>query len=190
MAIYSKEFPFVKFNEFELLSTLNESRLFRHDKSFDNFSYIELSEMFYLSCLLLCIVSMLDEIKLKRYIAKTLAFNNFNHFRITVSDLYLMAYILLGHNKSYKYQNDVMEKSRLSELDFKTFLALLKVGNIELVEKYFYIFENSLRIKNGTYKIYRRKILNWYSLDSDEKERIISEIVSILQNSDLIELVK
>lgn len=165
--------------ELEIVNQLSESKIFNSVNRFDDFEYRKTADYLYLNVIVwYLLIEELNSKKSKEYISRTMAFNNFNHFRTSETDLYMLIYNLLGNNDDYKYHSDVMKNSRLDETQLKEFFYRLRSKNIykRWASQYFYRLERQLKINSVIYRGMRRKILSWDTLTLQSKQKLFNDI--------------
>lgn len=144
---------------YELIDTLSESAIFRSKHYLDRFSEEQNANLMYLYMVTLYGLYRKEETEewTDKYISRTTAFNNFDHFRSAGTDLYMLGH-LLNDNKYF------------NKLTFKKFLLDLRYGR--KVSPYVYLssLERQLKIRNPLYKNAKRVFVNWDS-ESDNKKR-------------------
>lgn len=139
---------------YELINTLCESRVFRTKESTKVYTKEDTIDFFYTYLLATIILASEKQTALwaREYISKTSAFANFNTFRTTGTDLYVLAYMVNTHNSD----DLVNERLRLT-------LRRIAQGTISAteVESYLMRIERFLGIKNARLRMIRRNATRW-----------------------------
>lgn len=163
---------------FELINTLTESRAFASGRQFDRLTVDDATGFLYLSLLLLYIYRVEGIDWGKTYIRRTRAFNNYDYFRNSGTDLYMLSYLLLGNHDEYARQDELERKVRFSKGSFDRFLDSISLTEPSegYLRQYFYSLETQLRISNGHYKALRRNVLLWNTLPDEKKVHVLNEI--------------
>ena len=162
----------------ELITTLSESRSFASERQFDRLNVTDMVNFLYLSLLLLYIYRLEGVEWGRTYVRKTRTFGNYDYFRTTQTDLYMLAYVLLGNNESYRHQKTLLQTVRFSKSRFDRFLDLLTVvePSETQVREYFYSLETQLRMNTYSIKNARRKVLQWKELSDPARVGLLTEI--------------
>lgn len=163
-------------NEFLLINTLTESRVFRSKQAMEKISDTDILELFYLYVLSIYVMNKDEKTKkwVKNYAMRTRA-GSYDRFKPSATDLYMMIYILSGnHVFKEKEKLHMFSTKLINTNDFTKYLYFIinDRGDESLIKRYIFKLERSLRINNSTYKSLRRKILNWDTLGEKEKKLI------------------
>jgi hypothetical protein len=179
---------------FELINQLSESAVFRTDTSVDKFNLKDLSLLFYLYILSSYILMQEDSTStfIQHYCSKTKAFNNFDFFRPSATDFYIIAFVLTGNNSKYHGTPEILKYQKISSSDFLSFLtSIISNSQSSWYQSYFYTLESRLKISNSGVRECRRSIINWKDLQFKEKEKIIdilySRIKSLAPSSEILD---
>lgn len=152
--------------ELELINSLSESKIFRSKTYLDRFSPEQTANLFYLYVLAVYGLALNDQsaTEANKYISKTLAFGNFDHFRNAGTDMYMLAHIL----SQEKYFN---------VLQFKIFMGNLRrsTGNADL---YLYLnnVERQLKVKNPIYRNIKRVFANWDTEKESSRQQAVKRL--------------
>lgn len=166
--------------ELEFINTLTESRAFKSGVQFDKLQVQDATGFLYLQLLLHYLYARHSNTDAwnRKYIRRTRAFRNYDYFRQSATDLYMLAYLLLGNHKEYRYYDVLKQRVRINESNFNAFLDRLAIGDVgeTAARSYFYALERELRIHTGTYTTYRRNIMVWDSISDEKKKQIVHGI--------------
>lgn len=149
-------------DKLQLISELCESRVFRHRAAVGRFSKEEAFEFFYAYLLALLALSLTERTQgwAQEYASKAAAFNNFDHFRVSANDIYVLAFIVNQHKKSV--------------VTFQQLVKVLRgIGQGRLnrseIEPYLLRLERALAIDNSRLRSIRRVVTNWPRLSRSER---------------------
>lgn len=147
---------------YELINTLSESTIFRTRSSLHQFSKEQNANLLYLYVMAIFACSRYKETAsdTNKYISTTITFRNFDHFRVSQTDLYMLAHLM----KDNKYFN---------QLEFIRFLSF-----VESRKSYdFYYYMNTLatqiQVKNPIYMNIKRSLGTWSSESDTNKQYTI-----------------
>lgn len=182
--------------KFQLIDSLSESKIFRSKNHIDDVSGAEVKDLFYLYVLSLYVLSKDSESAswARNYASKTKAFGNFEHFRTSATDLYILAYIISGN---HDYGNSSQEQfPYINQREFLNFLRVIS-GEMDvdtLVNQYLMKLERNMRVSNSLYKSLRRKISNWDNLKPEQQKdvhkRLYKYIKSIKPQAEMLQGLK
>ena len=83
--------------DLQLINTMCESRIFRNKANLNKYSDSEVSELYY--AVLLATIGLALDTKTntwaQQYAAAAAAFSNFDYFRVSANDLYILTYIAM-----------------------------------------------------------------------------------------------
>ena len=150
--------------DLQLINTLCESRIFRSKHDLGKYSDGQKTELYY-SVLLATIALALDTKThhwARGYASSAAAFSNFDFFRVSANDLYVLTYIL---------QNEMGVISRQQQQQVLRLYRGIGKGNIDkaFVHQILLRMERSLHITDTKLRNVRRTINNWS--DSSEVAR-------------------
>lgn len=155
-------------SKYQLIHELCESRIFRHKASIEKFSQSQHNTLFY-SILLSAIVLALDPKTnswARKYASRASAFGNFDYFRPSGNDLYILTYIAQNVTKS------------ISKAQARSLLRIYKGlarGDVEskFAEQTLIRLERGLGIKDARLRNARRVITHWSKTpDPDQKQTV------------------
>ena len=158
-------------NKYKLIMDLCESRIFRTRQTANKFSDSEQQNLLY-SVLLAIIALALDtktQAWAQKYASQTAAFSNFDYFRVSATDLYVLTYLAQNENKG---------------IDRRTAIKLLRIykglgrGNIEksFVEQTLLRLERSLKISDTRLRNARRVITHWGTATPQARKTVITQL--------------
>ena len=175
---------------FEFVNQLTESALIRGEEGFKKFSAREVSECIFLYFMAMNILRNEKSGKefASKYCMKTIEFQSIDSFRTTGTDLYLLMYVLFGKNNKDNFDrlhgsdNEVFAKT----LNFNWVVArkfLQNIANNHGVgsqDKQF--LETMLKVSASKFKSIRRMVVEWSDLKHDEKQIIMTNILSMFRS--------
>lgn len=151
----------------EFIKNISESKIFNNKEDLNKVSKSVLSELLMAYSLGLHVLHS-EKISLREYVEQTLLFENFNTFRQTDNDLYVLL-------------NAIAEKNnRFNTSMFKSFLKNIYEGkdNDSFVEKYFLRLETELMMENKQLKKFRRQVSHYNRLRSKDRLPVIEGIIN------------
>lgn len=175
----------------EFINSLTESRLYRNADTLDGKTATDLSKVLFLMVLTVEMLRFGEEKFVKDYARKTIQYGDFNHMRVSCTDLGNLASVL--SNQDY-YSDKIQTDFEISVplLQFKTYLRGVRdEDSIHSNDRNFFLkLEKYLKITDSKYKNFRRIIGDWEKMSKGERNSIITSIKqeynSLAQNNDLI----
>jgi hypothetical protein len=143
-------------DELQLINTLCESRIFRSKHDLGKFSDKQKRDLYY--AVLLATIALALDTKTtnwaRGYASSAAAFSNFDFFRVSANDLYVLTFIL---------QNDLKLLNKTQKQGVLRLYRGLGKGNIDksFVQQTLLRMERSLYISNGQLRNVRRVLTNW-----------------------------
>ena len=158
-------------SEYELIHELCESRLFRSKASIDKYSANEANNLFY-SILLATIALALNPKTNKwasKYASQAGAFGNFDYFRPSGNDLYVLTHVAqhVNHSIAPAVANNLL----------RIYRGIGK-GDVDsnFTEQTLLRLERSLAIKNAKLRSARRVLMHWGSASEAEQSLTVANI--------------
>lgn len=161
--------------ELQLINELCESRIFRNKANLDKYSDSEVSELYY--AVLLATIGLALDTKTntwaQKYASSAAAFSNFDYFRISANDLYMLTYIVMN------------KVNRVGAQQKPAILRLYKSigkGNLDrgFAQQILLRLERSLGITNTKLRTARRTITNWGQSSPVARKTALSQIRRII----------
>ncbi len=151
---------------FELLGDLSESKSFRCQKSLDKIEEQRSRDLLFAHvCILMCLIQEEDtKDNAQRYMSKAIAFGNFDFFRSSGNDLYMLAY----NEKENKY---------FDEKGLIRFVQSVIMGNYNFIYTYLNKLQTSLGVKNSTFTRFKRYAGYWDRISEREKRRALEMVL-------------
>ena len=168
---------------FELINDLSESKSFRSKDALTKLDDERARDLLFIHVAILMFLVQDDKFKdeAKKYMSKAIAFNNFNHFRMSGNDLYMLAF----RQHEYKY---------FDERDLIRFFQNVIMGNYSFVYPYLNKLFTSLKVKNPNFTRFKRYAAYWNRLGDYEKKRaleaVMVDIRKDMPNSELYHMIR
>jgi hypothetical protein len=161
----------------ELINTLGESRMFRTKAAISSFTPVEkdLLTYAYLLAVLGLALDTKTTIWARQYAGKTAAFSNFDFYRTTGTDLYVLLY-------------DMFERkgqTTLSERQIVTMLKDVSKGTSDRsdVEYLLLRMERKLNITDTRLRNARRTVLNWMSEGQANRHTALTQLYQMIRKA-------
>lgn len=157
--------------ELEFIKNISESRIFNNKVEINEVDRSSLSNLLMAYSLGLHVLRS-ERISLREYIEQTLLFEDFNSFRQTGNDLYVLLNAIAERN------------TRFNPSMFKTYLKVIHEGkSVEsFVEKYFLRLETELLVEDKDLKKIRRLATRYDSLKAKDRLQVIEGIITYIRN--------
>ena len=186
----------------EFIKELHEARLTRQGGALKSLTYTDCCERAYLTMLIMEVLRKFPNTSAYAhgYAKKTSGHDNYNHFRMSGTDLYNFIYFIVGDKDALDKLKDpgaasIMRKStQFPLMAFNRYVSKLKLGGAGLPQQdqqTFINIESALKITNSDYKAIRRNVFSFQSLSSNSKKQLITRLLlaarAKLRNSDIIQ---
>ena len=163
-------------SKYQLIHELCESRIFRSKASIKKFSKSQHNTLFY-SILLSAIVLALDgktNTWARKYASRASAFGNFDYFRPSGNDLYILTYIAQNETK-------VISQAQARSL-LRIYKGLAR-GDVEsgFAEQVLIRLERSLGIKEARLRNARRALMHWSKTPDADQKQVITNLLRIVR---------
>ena len=161
--------------ELQLINTLCESRIFRNKANLNKYSDSEVSELYY--AVLLATIGLALDTKTntwaQQYASAAAAFSNFDYFRISANDLYILTYIVMNHINKVSPQ----QKPQILRLYKGIGKGRIDAG---FAQQLLLRLERSLGITNTKLRNARRTITNWGQSSPVARKTALGQIRRII----------
>jgi hypothetical protein len=161
--------------DLQLINTLCESRIFRNKANLNKYSDSEVSELYY--AVLLATIGLALDTKTntwaQKYAASAAAFANFDYFRISANDLYILTYIVMNQINKVSPQ----QKPQILRLYKGIGKGSIDVG---FAQQILLRLERSLGITNTKLRTARRTLTNWGQSSPVARRTALSQIRRIV----------
>lgn len=163
-------------SKYQLIHELSESRVFRHKASVKKFSSSQHNTLFY-AVLLSTIALALDPKTnswARKYTSRAAAFGNFDFFRPSGNDLYILTYIAQNVTKA-------ISKAQARSL-LRIYKGLAK-GDVEsgFAEQVLLRLERGLGIKEARLRNARRIVTHWSKTSDTEQKQTVANLHRIVR---------
>jgi len=186
----------------EFIKELHEARLTRQGGALKTLTYTDCCERAYLTMLIMEVLRKFPNMAAYAhgYAKKTSGHDNYNHFRMSSTDLYNFIYFIVGDKDALDKLKDpgaasIMRRStQFPLMAFNRYVSKLKMGgagNAQQDQQTFINIESALKITNSDYKAVRRNVFSFSSLSSNSKKQLVTRLLlaarAKLRNSDIIQ---
>lgn len=168
---------------FELINDLSESKSFRNKDALGKLDDQKAKDLLFIHVAILLSLVQDEEYgkEAKAYFSKAIAFGNFDYFRTSGNDLYMLAF----DQKDDKY---------FDEKHLIRFIQSVIMGNYGMVYSYLNKLHTSLKVKNGNFSRFKRYAAYWSRVSDSEKKRALEmalvEIRRDMPNSELLQMLR
>lgn len=158
-------------SEYQLINTLCESRLFRTKEALGRYSSKDKADLFY--SILLSTIALAQDTKTstwaQEYASSASAFANFDYFRTSGNDLYVL---------SYSLQNELMILSASQAQVLIRLYRSIGRGNVErgLIQQTLLRLERMLNVGDAQLRNARRVIVNWGNSSETERKTALVQL--------------
>lgn len=147
---------------FEIIHELTESTSFRNESSLDRLDDVTMKEMLFVY---VCVLSALHEDDhyggmVRKYLRKAVAFSNYDYFRSSSNDLYMLSY---DAEKSKYYDGKNLVR----------YVRTMLMGNKTVMYPYLISLYRELGIKDNELVSLRVSCANWNRASSSEQNRVL-----------------
>jgi len=182
----------------QFLQELEEARMTRNDQNMKVLTYKDCCERLYLHLLVLDLLTNFPKATstIRDYCRKSLS-SNYERFKISGTDLYNFIYFVTGDERALDKLKDpgAARRSRMNTYlpvdNVKAFLQQIATGSKPSSTQLFVKLERVLGISNNEYKMIRRSITNWRTLDIEKKKVTATKLLyagrAKLRSSDVID---
>jgi len=186
----------------DFIKELHEARLTRQGGALKTLTYTDCCERAYLTMLIMEVLRKFPNTAAYAhgYAKKTSGHDNYNHFRMSSTDLYNFIYFIVGDKDALDKLKDpgaasIMRRStQFPLMAFNRYVSKLKMGgagNAQQDQQTFINIESALKITNSDYKAIRRNLFSFQSLSSNSKKQLVTRLLlaarAKLRNSDIIQ---
>lgn len=174
-------------SKYQLINTLTESRLFRNKKIASALNVDDAANLVFVYLMALNVFNKdYDFAPLaSEYSQRTVAFNNFNSFRTSGTDLYIALNRLVGKDQEYTSASDeiAIERVRLNILDMKRILNHFATNNIDTSKEsaLFLRFQKQLNIQDSMLISLRRLVVDWDNLNQNQRALVVTRMMQYLR---------
>lgn len=184
----------------EFIESLYEARMTRNSQDQKVLTYTDCCERLYLSLLILELLNQYSKHKVsaRKYAKQTVAYTNYNRFRMSATDLYNFIYFVTGDQEAINKLKDpnsamaLRKKTTLPLMAVNRYLSRISMGTTAMANTQMYInIESALNIRNTTYKAIRRSLMDYDSATQIDRQNTVTKLVHAarakLRSSDIID---
>lgn len=184
----------------EFIESLYEARMTRNSQDQKVLTYTDCCERLYLSLLIVELLNKYSKHKVnaRKYAKQTVAYTNYNRFRMSGTDLYNFIYFVTGDQEAMNKLKDpasamaLRKKTTLPLMAVNRYLSRISTGVSAMANTQMYLnIESSLNIKNTVYKAIRRALMDYDNATQIDRENTVTKLVHAarakLRNSDIID---
>lgn len=177
---------------YSILGDLTESRMFPSKKAIDKEDFDSLTESLFLLLIALRILLTEDGLYAHLYVRRTISASNFKNWRADGTDVYLCMHAL----STGKYEPSDEYPDTINMLSIQRWLREMnKTDGTDETEtrRLFLRIERLLFIKDASMRAIRRLVMDWPSLNSQQKRlsttRLLQMLRARLPKSDLLPII-
>ena len=185
----------------DFIKELHEARLTREGGSLKTLSYTDCCERAYLTILILEVLRAFPQTApyAHGYAKKTSGYQNYEHFRMSGTDLYNFIYFITGDEDAINKLKDPGAAKRMRAstqfpvMSFNRYIRSLANGTAPTRQDTQDIlrFQSTLNVNNADYKAIRRNIDSFLRISTKEKKATVTRLLlaarAKLRNSDIIQ---
>lgn len=175
---------------YELIQDLTESRLLRTKQSFKTYTAKDIAELAFVYFISLEILSSeFDYLSdAKDYAKKTIMYGNFNSFRFSGTDMYMLLYVLLGNDevelKGDKENNDLfLNNINPNMMNIKRYFLNLRKGepNQTFNRRFLLKLQQELDITVANYRSMRILVSDWKNISKPQKKLVMTRLLQVFR---------
>jgi hypothetical protein len=166
----------------QLINTLTESRLFRNKKIASDVNVDDAAELIFAYMIMLNVFNKdYDFAPLaSEYAGRTIAFNNFDTFRTSGTDLYIALNRIMGKDQSYDDDKDkiAIQRINLPIADVKRYLNHIAANKTDanFEQAMLLRFQRHLNVQDSMLKSIRRLAGDWDNLNQRQKSLVVTRL--------------
>ena len=184
----------------DFINSLYEARMTRDTRDQKVLTYTDCCERTYLSLL---VIELLNKYARHRssarsYAKRTVAFTNYNRFRMSATDLYNFIYFVIGDQEAMNKLKDpksamaLRKKTTMPLMAVNRYLSRISIGSMSRGNTQMFLnVESGLNIKNTTYKAIRRTLMDYDGATTIDRQNTVTRLVHAvrakLRSSDIID---
>lgn len=177
-------------DEYSVFSQICESSLIGYRNQLKNYDAKKIADLIFLYFIALQILkSNFASAPFAIDYANATNSGNFDDFRQSGTDLYVLIHVLFGKNNNLSINlldnqaasQVFMQKLNFNITDVKRWLSNIKVIDEDADSRFLLKLETALKIDNGNYKSVRRLAGEWSSLDQTARELTMTRLLQAFQ---------
>ena len=184
----------------DFIHSLYEARMTRDTRDQKVLTYTDCCERTYLSLLVIELLNKYarHRVSARNYAKQTVAYTNYNRFRMSATDLYNFIYFVTGDQEAMNKLKDpksamaLRKKTTLPLMAVNRYLSRISIGSMSRGNTQMFLnVESGLNIKNTTYKAIRRTLMDYYGVTTIDRQNTVTKLIHAvrakLRSSDIID---
>ena len=184
----------------DFIHSLYEARMTRDTRDQKVLTYTDCCERTYLSLLVIELLNKYarHRVSARNYAKQTVAYTNYNRFRMSATDLYNFIYFVTGDQEAMNKLKDpksamaLRKKTTLPLMAVNRYLSRISIGSMSRGNTQMFLnIESGLNIKNTTYKAIRRTLMDYDGVTTIDRQNTVTKLVHAvrakLRSSDIID---
>mgnify|MGYP001313836200 FL=1 len=184
----------------DFIHSLYEARMTRDTRDQKVLTYTDCCERTYLSLLVIELLNKYarHRVSARNYAKQTVAYTNYNRFRMSATDLYNFIYFVTGDQEAMNKLKDpksamaLRKKTTLPLMAVNRYLSRISIGSMSRANTQMFLnVESGLNIKNTTYKAIRRTLMDYDGVTTIDRQNTVTKLVHAvrakLRSSDIID---
>jgi len=165
------------------INNITESRLFHQRFTIERYDGREVADLAFMQALALYVLLYEDKNYAIQYATKTMAFVNFNKFRISETDMYLTYYLIMSDEEKAKDlindTNNMLSKVNIDYPLLKKFFYEIKSGDVNsnFIKRFLLKLEGDLKIVNSKFRACRRIVQEWPLATKHQRHLVITTML-------------
>ena len=184
----------------DFIHSLYEARMTRDTRDQKVLTYTDCCERTYLSLLVIELLNKYARYRVsaRNYAKQTVAYTNYNRFRMSATDLYNFIYFVTGDQEAMNKLKDpksamaLRKKTTLPLMAVNRYLSRISIGSMSRGNTQMFLnIESGLNIKNTTYKAIRRTLMDYDGVTTIDRQNTVTKLIHAvrakLRSSDIID---
>ena len=184
----------------DFIHSLYEARMTRDTRDQKVLTYTDCCERTYLSLLVIELLNKYarHRVSARNYAKQTVAYTNYNRFRMSATDLYNFIYFVTGDQEAMNKLKDpksamaLRKKTTLPLMAVNRYLSRISIGSMSRGNTQMFLnVESGLNIKNTTYKAIRRTLMDYDGVTTIDRQNTVTKLIHAvrakLRSSDIID---
>ena len=184
----------------DFIHSLYEARMTRDTRDQKVLTYTDCCERTYLSLLVIELLNKYarHRVSARTYAKRTVAYTNYNRFRMSGTDLYNFIYFVTGDQEAMNKLKDpksamaLRKKTTMPLMAVNRYLSRISIGSMSRGNTQMFLnVESGLNIKNTTYKAIRRTLMDYDGATTIDRQNTVTRLVHAvrakLRSSDIID---
>jgi len=165
------------------INNITESRLFHQRFTIERYDGREVADLAFMQALALYVLLYEDKNYAIQYATKTMAFVNFNKFRISETDMYLTYYLIMSDEEKAKDlindTNNMLSRVNIDYPLLKKFFYEIKSGDVNsnFIKRFLLKLEGDLKIVNSKFRACRRIVQEWPLATKHQRHLVITTML-------------